>query len=214
MKPLRFLLAFAAVASLASVACSSSGGDDDPPAGAGGAGASSTGFSSAAFSAYCSGTLLTEREVLRANGGGAWVGSGEKVPAGTKFLVEEGFDKWATGYLLLADGTVAKLDADFSKGLVKDVDFSTSCAAPVSFERHRLVMLKTTTLFPDKDLTGDAVHPRGRHGAEELGIQRRCRHVRAFVAGPEGHVLLRQGLLEGHRVRKARDAVTSRPASG
>jgi hypothetical protein len=37
---------------------------------------------------------------------------------------------------------------------VKDVDFSTSCAAPVSFERHRLVMLKTATLFPNKDLTG------------------------------------------------------------
>src|SRR5512142_1359929 len=74
------------------------------------------------FAKYCSGTLKSDQKLMKSAGSGAWIGDGSQhASAGTVFLVSPDFQKWS-GYVLLSDGTVDKIDADFTKGLVKDTD--------------------------------------------------------------------------------------------
>lgn len=128
------------------VACSSSSADGTP----GGA----TGGSIEAFSKYCTGTLKTAQKLEVASGGGSWVSDGSTAAAGSTFLLSAEFGVFG-GYVIRADGKPAKLDADFSKGLVKDTDFTTDCAADPK-EHQSEVLLADATLFPKNDLSGTA----------------------------------------------------------
>jgi hypothetical protein len=114
----------------------------------------STGGSIEAFSKYCTGTLKTEQKLEAASGGGGWVGNGTKAPAGTVFLLSADFGTFG-GYVIGADGKPSKIDADFTKGLVKDTDFTTDCVADPK-EHQSEVLLADATLFPKEDLSGTA----------------------------------------------------------
>jgi len=92
-------------------------------------------------------------------GGAGWMGDGSKsAPAGSTFLVGAELDLWQ-GYVVQADGTPARIDADFSKGLVKDTDFTADCATDAkradALSQH-LVLLASATLYPNKDFSGAA----------------------------------------------------------
>jgi hypothetical protein len=114
----------------------------------------------AAFSKYCSATLKTEQKVMNPMGPGAWMGTGEKVPAGTKILLSEDFSAWG-GYAIKSDGGPLKISAaDRTKGLVKDVDFTSDCA-PAAVPKFGDATIKTVTLakatfYATKELTGTA----------------------------------------------------------
>jgi hypothetical protein len=133
---------------LALAACSSSSNGG----GAGSANATDVSKSST-FSAFCTGTLKSDQKLML-DKGGAWIGDGSHhVPAGTTFLVSPDFDLWA-GYVILDDGSAAKIDADFTKGLVKDTDFTSSCATDPASTQTTFVVLAKSTLRASKDLTG------------------------------------------------------------
>jgi hypothetical protein len=115
-----------------------------------------TGVDSAAFSKYCTGTLLHEMPLMTEQAGDAWAGNGSlQAPSGTDFLLSDEFQKWQ-GYVIQNDGTTAKITA--FNGLVQGTDFSSSCAPstiPDQFTTN-LVLLTDTTLYPSMDLSGTA----------------------------------------------------------
>lgn len=108
----------------------------------------------ASLDSYCKGTLKASAEYMTPSGPAAWIGMGATVPAGTTVLMSESFDKWAA-YTFLADGSPAKIEADFSKGLVAGVDFDSTCVDkgkdPAS---QRTVLLRASTFFADASLGG------------------------------------------------------------
>jgi hypothetical protein len=135
-------------------ACSSSPSSSPPPA------TEAPPPAYAAFSSYCTGTLLVEKDVLSPAGGGAWIGDGKTmVVPGTMFLVAVEFEQWQ-GYVIDGDGKPSKINADFAKGLTKGTDFSSDCAAtggsPSAFVSSGEVVLHAATLFPNQDLSGTA----------------------------------------------------------
>jgi hypothetical protein len=115
-----------------------------------------TGVDSAAFSKYCTGTLLHEMPLMTEQAGEAWAGNGSlQAPSGTDFLLSDEFQKWQ-GYVIQNDGTPAQITA--FNGLVRGTDFSSSCAPstiPDQFTTN-LVLLSDTTLYPSMDLSGKA----------------------------------------------------------
>ena len=115
-----------------------------------------TGVDGAAFSAYCTGTLLREMPLMAEQAGEAWAGNGSlQAPSGTDFLLSDEFQMWQ-GYVIQSDGTPAKITA--FNGLVQGTDFSSSCAPstiPDQFTAN-LVLLADTTLYPKADLSGTA----------------------------------------------------------
>lgn len=131
---------------LALPACS--GSDDD------GGGHSVAGVP-ATFSAYCTGTLKRAVGLQEKDGPSAWMGSSStgEAPAGSTFLVEADFDKWG-GFVFESDGTVLRLDGDFSTGLVKDQDFSSDCATDASTVDTDKVLLADSTFYADEKLSG------------------------------------------------------------
>ena len=138
-------------APLVALACGSSSDDTAQPGAAAGAALP------AEYDGLCTGTLLTAREYATpGNGPSAWVGGGEKAPAGTKFLLGYDGSNWGRSYFFLSNGTPAELDADFTTGLMKGVDFSSDCAEPVTSERRRFVVLRSSTLFATEALDGAA----------------------------------------------------------
>lgn len=142
------LATFALLTMTALTACSS---DDD-----GGSGGSFGEMSiPATFSAYCTGTLLVEQTMMRPAGSGSWLGRGQKVPAGTKVLLEANWDHWEHGYTFDSTGVI-RAEGDFVKGLVVDVDVSTDCPTPdpLDGKAHPLVILEQSTIYATKDLTG------------------------------------------------------------
>lgn len=136
------LLALAVVCAACSSSESSSGG---------GAGAIPS-----SLGAYCKGTLKVSAEYMTPSGPSAWIGMGATVPAGTTVLMSESFDKWAA-YTFLADGSPAKIEADFSKGLVAGVDFDSTCVDKGKDRANqRTVLLRASTFFADASLGGTA----------------------------------------------------------
>jgi hypothetical protein len=144
VRSLAVLLALAALVP----ACSSS--DDGAGATpAGGSGASRL----AAFEGYCTATLSVDTPMMLAEGAGSWQGNGKKVAAGTTFLVSADFHRWG-GYVILEDGSPAELVTE-SAGLVKDKDFTSSCATDPEASTH-FVLLRKSTFYPTAELTGTA----------------------------------------------------------
>jgi hypothetical protein len=128
------------------VACSGSDSGDDNGPGVG---------SLEAFSAYCTGTLLVDTELMEPVGPGGWQSNGTQgtAAAGTVFLVETSFDKW-DGYIIASSGTPMKLDSDFQTGLVKDTHFTSECATDPNGVTEHKVLLAESTFFPNEDLSG------------------------------------------------------------
>ncbi|HSI05156.1 MAG TPA: hypothetical protein VLC93_11790, partial [Myxococcota bacterium] len=91
---MRLTIVAAAIAFL-SVACSSDPEPIDPA-------------SVQIFTGYCTGTLLAEHAAMRWIGQSQWSGS-ERIPAGTKFLLSESFDK-PFGYVVYDDDSLRRLD--------------------------------------------------------------------------------------------------------
>jgi hypothetical protein len=112
-----------------------------------------------AFASYCSGTLKTDQKLMTPMSGGGWMGNGSlHAAAGTPFLVSTEGGQWA-GYVVQADGSVDKIDADFTKGLVRDTDFTSDCATDTAlhdFASDKNVVLAKSTIYATKDLTGTA----------------------------------------------------------
>jgi len=139
-----FVFLFLAMAACSSASTSSSGSGQH------------TGVDGAAFSEYCTGTLLHEMPLMTEQSGEAWAGNGSlQSPSGTDFLLSDEFQKWQ-GYVIQNDGTPAKITA--FNGLVQGTDFSSSCAPstiPDQFTAN-LVLLTDTTLYPNMDLSGTA----------------------------------------------------------
>jgi hypothetical protein len=139
-----FVFLFLSMAACSSASSSTTGG------------AQHTGVDSAAFSKYCTGTLLHEMPLLAEQPGEAWGGNGSlQAPSGTDFLLSDEFQKWQ-GYVIQSDGTPAQITA--FNGLVQGTDFSSSCAPstiPDQFTTN-LVLLADTTLYPHMDLSGTA----------------------------------------------------------
>ena len=89
-------------------------------------------------------------------GGTAWGGANNpNAPPGTRFLLADdsfGSSPKYRGYLFVADGRAAQMSGDFSKGLIKDTDFTTDCDAS---KQGRDTLLVAAVLRPQPDLTGD-----------------------------------------------------------
>lgn|GEM_PF-6978274 len=102
------------------------------------------------FDTYCTGIVKNDTEYQLATGPGAWSGEGQKVPGGTKFLLERSFSN-NYGGIVFVDNQPALLHGDFFKGLVKDKDFTSNCtnekAATV------FIILVPSTIFPDMTFT-------------------------------------------------------------
>ncbi len=139
-----FVFLFLSMAACSSASTSSSGSGEH------------TGVDGAAFSAYCTGTLLHEMPLMTEQSGDAWGGNGSlQSPSGTDFLLSDEFQQWQ-GYVIQDDGTPAKITA--FNGLVQGTDFSSSCAPktiPDQFTAS-MVLLTDTTLYPNMDLSGTA----------------------------------------------------------
>src|SRR3954466_6467414 len=103
MNARRFALALVAVPLVALAACSSA---SDAGGGSG------TASIPAAFSKYCTGKLSTEQKIMHPMSGGGWMGTGDKIGAGTPVLLEADFSHWSA-YAINADGSPVKIDADF-----------------------------------------------------------------------------------------------------
>ena len=146
-----FAFALLALPLAALAACSSASSDGGPGGG--------TASIPAAFSKYCSGKLATEQKIMHPMSGGGWMGTGDKIGAGTPILLEADFSHWSA-YAIMADGSPVKIDADFEKGLVLGTDFTSDCApAKVpSFGDANVknVTLAKATIYPNADLTGTA----------------------------------------------------------
>lgn len=141
--PSRLATALLLVAPLSVAACSSDS-DAGPPI--------SSDLSR--FARYCTGTLKVEKTLMVPVGAAAWMGDGSaKAPAGTTFLVAEGFSRFE-GYVIRTDGSPAKISADFKAGLVKDVDFTSECADLAAADRT--VLLSDATFFANPERTGTA----------------------------------------------------------
>ncbi|HEY6464322.1 MAG TPA: hypothetical protein VIY73_29340 [Polyangiaceae bacterium] len=114
------------------------------------------GATGAAFSAYCTGTLLQSEQLMSEGGGGSWEGDGAlSAASGTPFLLASNVSAW-DGYVIAGDGTPYEVQASgFPSGLVEGTDFSASCAptggpSSTSF----FVLLGATTLYPNADFSG------------------------------------------------------------
>jgi methyl coenzyme M reductase alpha subunit len=107
----------------------------------------------APFSSFCTGALKVDQSLMTPVGGGVWMGGSLMASAGTQFLISEDFSKYG-GYVIQDDGTPAEIDADFSTGLVKDVDFTSTCATAGSVERFALLV--QATFYANEQLTGTA----------------------------------------------------------
>jgi len=108
----------------------------------------------ATFATYCTGTLKVAKEYMTPAGPSAWSGMGSTVAAGTSVLVSASFDRFEA-YAFLADGTPAKIEADFSKGLVAGVDFDSTCSDKGKDRANqRTVLLARSTFFADASLGG------------------------------------------------------------
>lgn len=144
MRALGSMFAFVALATMAG--CSSSDGGQSTTVGA----------IPASFSAYCTGTLKIDQELMFPAGGGAWMGNGTKAAAGTVFLVAAEFGQFG-GFVMQSDGKPAKIEGDFTKGLVKDTDFTSDCATTADDRsKTKFVLLAKAKLYPNADLTGTA----------------------------------------------------------
>ncbi len=140
------------IALLAALAFAASGCSGSDGGGGGGGGAEDL----SEFSAYCTGTLLVDYDVQIASGSGSWTGSSQDAfmaPAGTHFLVSPAFGSWE-GYVTYSDGKAARIDSDFSTGLVKDKDFTSDCAVDESV-RGANVLLQDATFYEDETLSGE-----------------------------------------------------------
>jgi hypothetical protein len=139
-----FVFLFLSMAACSSASSSPSGGGQN------------TGVDSAAFSKFCTGTLLHEMPLMAEQAGDGWAGNGSlQAPSGTDFLLSDEFQQWQ-GYVIQNDGTTAKIST--FNGLVQGTDFSSSCAPktiPDQFTAN-LVLLTDTTLYPSMDLSGKA----------------------------------------------------------
>ncbi|HEX8796764.1 MAG TPA: hypothetical protein VF765_37690 [Polyangiaceae bacterium] len=138
-----FVFLFLSMAACSSASTSSSGSGQQ------------TGVGGAAFSKYCTGTLLHDMPMMSVAAGDAWASSGTQSPSGTDFLLSDEFQQWQ-GYVIQDDGTPAKVSA--TNGLVQGTDFSSSCAPktiPDQFTTN-LVLLSDTKLYPKFDLSGTA----------------------------------------------------------
>jgi len=124
-----------------------------------GGGGSPQGVIPQAFDKYCVGTLKADQKLMKPMNGGGWMGDGTlRASAGTTFLVSVDFHQWS-GFVVQQDGSVAKIDQDFDKGLVKDTDFTSDCATDAAlqpFAQNPKVLLKASTLYPTKDMSGTA----------------------------------------------------------
>lgn len=107
---------------------------------------------------YCTGTLKTDQKLQTPmTWGGAWQGDGTLVAhAGAQFIVSAEFDQWL-GYAMESDGTPVRISGDATKGLTKDVDFTSDCATDAkrtdAFSGHAVV-LSPATLYANKELSG------------------------------------------------------------
>lgn len=145
---LTWLARLAAVASL--VGCSGSDSEDSIETG-----------SLEAFSSYCTGTLKESMRVGDSTQPGGWTFSNTspRVGSGTSFLVASDWNKWS-GYVILADGTPAKLEADElgpgpGSGLIVDHDFTSACATEdKKTDFGSMVLLADATFHASKDLSG------------------------------------------------------------
>lgn len=107
-----------------------------------------------AYSAYCTGTLLTAQKVLTAEQSGVWSSKDAiTAPAGTKVLMTASFDKWQ-GYYFVSSNRAERVSGDSATGLVKDTDFTSDCATDVNAIGIH-VLLQPATLYPNQDLTGE-----------------------------------------------------------
>jgi hypothetical protein len=140
------MISLALVLSVAACSSSSDGGSGSP--------GGSSEDALAPFAKFCRATLKTEQKIEKPAGPGGWVGNGTKVPAGTTILLEYDFKLWG-GYVMTNEGP-QKIAADFTKGLVKDTDFTSDCAKEPDFGSRHLVVLAKSNVFADKSLTGSA----------------------------------------------------------
>jgi hypothetical protein len=103
------------------------------------------------------GTLLTSQSLMKPTSGGAWMGDGSvDARPGSQFLVtaEEGT---YGGIAFLSPTAPTKLAADFTKGLVEGVDFTSACApAKGPTDNGHLVVLAKSSLYSNASLTGTA----------------------------------------------------------
>lgn len=130
------------VAPFVLAACSSS--SDSGPSGPGSA-------NLAPFAKYCTGTLKVDKALKAPLGPGGWSSSATQAAAGSTILVAGDFGKFG-GYVIQADGTPMQVDADFMKGLIKDTDFTSSCATDAN--AGRLTLLSKATFYGKADLSG------------------------------------------------------------
>lgn len=105
----------------------------------------------AALETYCTGKLLVAVK-YQSPVGGHWEGHGATLPAGSTVVLAEDFGHF--GAFAFFDGTPAKLDGDFTKGLAQGTDFESSCATKADRTLADFVVLAKATLYPNKDLSG------------------------------------------------------------
>jgi len=151
----RFPCALALIGSFALVGCGSSDTSEDTSTDSGVADAAKqpNGIPSA-FSWFCAGTLKVERSLMVPSGPGSWSSDDtKKAAAGSVFLVGTAYHKW-DGYVILPDGTPAKIDSDFTQGLTIDTDFTSDCAQEYKQAEGMYVLLARSTFYDNEKLTG------------------------------------------------------------
>ncbi len=109
------------------------------------------------FAGYCTATLLTEQRYLAFKAPGEWVSRNNTgtVPAGTVFLLS-GDDGNRKGYTLLSDGAPVVLWRGVGEGLKEGTDFESACASTVKRFGDVRVLLRESSFYETKDLTGTA----------------------------------------------------------
>lgn len=105
------------------------------------------------FDNVCRGTMTHPATVLPAQGPGQW-GAFEppQLAAYQPFMLASSGGR-IEGYLALPGNQLGQIQGDFTKGLVKDTDFTTDCNLA---GEAKLTNLRAATFYPNPDLTGEA----------------------------------------------------------
>jgi hypothetical protein len=136
------------VTALLASACSSSPSPDTAP--------TTNAVYKTTFGKYCTATLTTQKTLMLPQGDGWFDNRSAQAAPGTTFLLAAEFKVWA-GYLIMTNGTPAKIDANFQTGLAEGTDFTSDCATnSAMLASYDAVLLANATFYPNVDLSGTA----------------------------------------------------------
>lgn len=103
------------------------------------------------FDNVCRGTMVHAATVLPSQGPGQWGGvEPPQIAAYQPFMIASSGGR-IEGYIALPGNQVGQIQGDFTKGLVKDTDFTTECNLG---GEAKLTALRAATIYPDAGLTG------------------------------------------------------------